>query len=105
MNIHYLAQKLTVGGQDIEGPLVGIEKVGDIVSKLLTFLIPLGGILFLLVFIWGGIDIIMSQGSPEKWKTARLKITYAVVGFVLLAVAFLFVKLIETIFGLNTGIF
>lgn len=105
MSMHYLTQNLSIGGQAIQGPLQGINTVGDIVSRLLTFLIPIGGILFLLVFIWGGIDIIMSQGSPEKWKTARLKITYALVGFVLLAVAFLLVKLIETIFGLNTGIF
>lgn len=105
MSMHYLTQNLSIGGQAIQGPLQGINTVGDIVSKLLTFLIPLGGIAFLLVFIWGGVDIIMSQGSPEKWKTARLKITYALVGFVLLAVAFLLVKLIETIFGLNTGIF
>lgn len=105
MSTNYLAQSMTVGGQAIQGPLVGINKVGDLVSKLLEFLIPFGGVLFLLVFIWGGIDIIMSQGSPEKWKNARLKITYAIVGFVLLAVAFLLIKLIETIFGLNTGIF
>ncbi len=105
MSTHFLAQNLSIGGQAIQGPLQGINSVGDIVSKLLSFLIPMGGILFLLVFIWGGIDIITSQGSPEKWKNARLKITYAIVGFTLLAVAFLLVKLIETVFGLNTGIF
>lgn len=105
MSTDYLAQNLSIGGQAIQGPLQGINSVGDIISKLLTFLIPFGGIIFLLVFIWGGYDIITSQGSPEKWKTARLKITYGIVGFTLLAVAFLLVRLIETIFGLNTRIF
>lgn len=103
--MQYLADSMSINGQSIEGPLQGINTVGDIVSKLMAFAIPFGGILFLLVFIWGGIDIITSQGSAEKWKTARLKITYAVIGFVLLATAFLLVKLIETIFGLRTGIF
>lgn len=105
MNVHYLTQNLSIGGQAIEGPLKGINTVGDLMSKLLEFLIPFGGIVLLLVIIWGGYDIITSQGSPEKWKTARLKITYGIVGFILLAVAFLLVKLIERIFGLNTGIF
>lgn len=108
--MRYLAQNLSIGGQTIQGPLRGpqgqeIKTVGDIISILITFLIPMGGILFLLVIIWGGIDIIMSQGSPEKWKTARLKITYGLVGIVLLVVSFLLIKLIEVIFGLNTGIF
>ncbi len=96
---------MTVGGQAIQGPLVGINKVGDLVSKLLEFLIPLGGITLLIVIIWGGYDYMMSRGTPEKIKGAQAKITAGVIGFVLLAVAFLLVKLIEKIFGLDTGIF
>lgn len=105
MSTNYLAQSMTVGGQAIQGPLVGINSVGDLVTKGLEFLIPLGGITLLLVIIWGGYDFIISRGSPEKIKGAQAKITAGVIGFVLLAVAFLLVKLIEKIFGLDTGIF
>lgn len=106
MSHQYLAQNLTISGTQIQGPLApGINTIGDIISKLLTFIIPIGGILLLFVIIWGGYDIIMSQGSPEKWKNARNKITYGVVGFVLLAVAFLLIKLVENIFNLRTGLF
>ncbi len=105
MSTNYLAQSMTVGGQSIQGPLVGINKVGDLISKLLTLLIPLGGIILLIVVIWGGYDYMMSRGTPEKVKTAQAKITYGIIGFVLLAVSFLLIKVIQIIFGLDTGIF
>lgn len=105
MTYKYLTQDLSIGGQTIKGPLENITTVGDLVSKLLGFAIPAGAIILLVIMIWGGYDIITSQGSPEKWKTARSKITYGVIGFILLAVAFLLTKLVETIFGLKTGIF
>jgi len=105
MSHNYLAQNLSIGGQAIQGPLQGINTVGDLISKILEFAIPMGGIILLFMMIWGGYDIITSQGSAEKWKTARNKITYGIIGFILLAVAFLLTKLVEVIFGLKTGIF
>lgn len=105
MTSQYIAQNLSIGGQAIQGPLVGINKVGDLVSKLLEFLIPLGGIALLIVIIWGGYDFIISRGTPEKIKSAQAKITAGVIGFVLLTISFLLIKLIEKIFGLDTGIF
>lgn len=96
---------MTVGGQAIQGPLVGINTVGDVVTKIMEFLIPLAGIILVVVIIWGGYDFMMSQGQPEKLKGAQAKITTGIIGIVLLAVSFLLVKLVQLVFGLNTGIF
>lgn len=101
----YFAQKMTIGGQEITGPLVGINNVGDLIGEILKFLIPLAGIILLFVVIWGGYDLILSQGSAEKIKGAKAKITAGIIGFVLLVTSFLLIKLIERIFDLNTGIF
>lgn len=102
--MNYLAQSLNVGGQTIEGPLQGITTIGDIINKLLLIAIPLAGIILLLVLIWGGYDFMMSQGNAEKVKGAQAKITTGIIGFVLLIFSYLIVKLIEKIFGLETGI-
>ncbi len=102
---HYLAQSMTVGGQEIQGPLQGISTIGDLISRVSSFLFPIAGIILLVVFIWGGYDFMMSQGSADKIKGAWAKLTTGVIGFVLLALSYLLVKLIERIFGLNTGIF
>mgnify|MGYP000231293099 CR=1 FL=1 len=98
-----LTQQIQVGGQPIEGPLEGINNVGDLVNKVINFLIPLAGIILLLIFIWGGYDFMMSQGQPDKVKSAQAKITTGVIGFVLLILAFIITKILAFIFGLNTG--
>lgn len=100
-----IAQVLNVGGQEIKGPLVGINNVADLVNKVLSVLIPFAGIILLLVLIWGGYDFMMSQGNPEKIKSAQAKITTGIIGFILLAISYLLVRVIAVIFGLGGGIF
>lgn len=99
-----LAQNINVDGQSIEGPLKGINTVGDLINTLMKFLIPLAGIILLLVLIWGGYDFLMSGGNPEKVKSAQAKITTGIIGFVLLVLSYLIVRIISFIFGLQTGI-
>jgi len=105
---NFLAQQINVGGQGISGPLVvGGKtdfKLADIVSEIVKFLIPLGGVILLFVMIWGGYDFMMSRGNPEKMKSAQAKITTGIIGFVLLVFAYVIAKLIATIFGVGEGI-
>lgn len=100
-----LAQKITIGGTGFEGPLdPNIQNLGDLISRILSFIIPLSGIVLLFVLIWGGYDYMMSQGNPEKIKSAQAKITTGLIGFFLLISSYLVVRLIAGIFGLSTGI-
>jgi len=99
------AQIVNFGGTEIKGPLdPKIQKLGDLISRMLTFIIPLSGIVLLFVLIWGGYDYMMSQGNPEKVKTAQAKITTGIIGFILLISSYLVVRVIAGIFGLSTGI-
>lgn len=98
-----LVQNITVGSQTITGPLKNISTVGDIISRVLLFLFPAAGLVLLVVLIWGGFDFIQSEGNPEKVKSAWAKITAGIVGFILLVLSMLFVRLIAVIFGLDTG--
>ena len=99
-----LAQQITVGGQTIKGPLVGISTIGDVVNKITVFLVPIAAVILLFVLISGGYDLINSQGTPEKLKTAQGKITAGLIGFGLLVGSYVIVKLISFIFGLGQGI-
>jgi hypothetical protein len=100
-----LAQQFSINGQTLKGPLVGITKIGDIISIMTTFLVPFAAIILLFVLIWGGYDFTMSQGSPEKIKSGRAKITTGLIGFIILVVSYVFVKLLTVIFGIGQGIF
>jgi hypothetical protein len=59
----------------------------------------------LFVFIWGGYDLIMSQGDANKVKSAQAKITTGLIGFILLILSYLITSLVARIFGLGGGFF
>lgn len=101
-----LAQSLNLGSQTLQGPLdSSVDSLGKIITKSLSFIIPMAGIILLFVLISGGYDYIMSQGNAEKMKSAQGKITSGIIGFILLILSFLMVRVIALIFGLGGGIF
>ncbi len=104
MKTELLAQSLNIGNQTIKGPLEGINSLGDLVNRIMTFIIPFAGIILFFVLLWGGYDLMMSQGVPEKIKAGQGKITAGIIGFILLISSYLLVKLISVIFGLGGGI-
>ncbi len=100
-----LAQSISIDGQQINGPLdPRIQKLGDLVSRLTQFLVPVAGIILFFVLVWGGYDFLLSQGNPEKVKSAQAKITTGIIGFILLVFSYLIVKIIAIIFGTGQGI-
>jgi len=106
MNKQLLSQSLNFGNQTIQGPLdSSVDSLGEIITQSLSFIMPMAGIVLLFVLISGGYDYMMSQGNPDKIKSGQAKITSGIVGFILLILSFLIVRLIALIFGLGGGIF
>jgi len=106
-----LAQNLIIrpsgpggGAMNVKGPLVGIEKLSDLVQLIINFLVPLAGVILFLIIIWGGYDVIASEGNPEKVQSGKQKITAGVIGFVLLVCSYFIAKLLGYIFGVGDGI-
>jgi len=99
-----LAQNLCVNGSCFQGPLDPTVPwtVGSIVNLVYNmFLIPLASVILLFVLIWGGYDYLLSQGAPDKIKSAQAKITSSIIGFALLVLSFFIVQLISKILGLQ----
>jgi len=99
-----LAQSVNIGGTNITGPLVGINNLGDVVNKLIPFVMSFAGILLFLILVWGGFDFMTSQGDAAKIKSARAKITAGIIGFVLLLLSYLITRLLSFMFGMGEGI-
>ena len=73
------------------GPMIrGIIQIVFVVAVILTFL-------FLL---WGGIQWITSGGDKTKYEEARNRITAALIGLAIVALAWLIMKLVTYFFGL-----
>lgn len=107
--MQYLAQSLnikTTTGQSIvvQGRLQNINNLSDVINLSLTFIIPFAGVALLLVIIYGGYEILMSQGVAEKLEGGKHKITSGIVGFVLLVLSYFIAKLLGYIFGVGEGI-
>lgn len=101
----YLAQQIVINGQTIQGPLdPSFQTVGDVINKVVVFVFGISIIILFFVFVLGGVDILMSQGSPEKVKSGRAKITAGIIGIILMTLAFGVAKIVSYVFGLSTGI-
>jgi hypothetical protein len=61
----------------------------------------LGGLMFLLYFVWGGIEWIMGGSNEERITNAKNKIVNALIGLTILAGTWALVKLIGGMLGLG----
>jgi hypothetical protein len=75
--------------------------IGEIITRVLTYLLPVAGLLLLLYLIYGGFMFMTSGGDPQKASTARGIITTALIGFVIIFIAFWIVQIVARIFGLG----
>lgn len=76
-------------------------KIGQIISEFIKYLFPLAGILLLLYLIYGGFSLMTSGGDPKAVQGAKSKITNALVGFVIIFVAYWIVQFVASMLGLG----
>src|SRR4030042_2801944 len=90
------------GGVPISDPLGGkFSSLGDIINTLIPYIFALAGLALLLVLIWAGFEMMTSAGDPKKMESAKGRLTGAVLGFVIIFVAYWLVQILEVIFGLK----
>lgn len=79
-------------------------KCFEVVVNNLIFISSTFVIIFLLIMlIVGAIKFIMSGGSADKLKTAKSTLTYAFIGLLLFASAYLALNVIDVLFLGGTG--
>lgn len=99
---------MTIGGgigKDFLGnshPLQNLTGVGGLVSLILNIAFVAAGVILLVFFIIAGISLISGAGQsdPEKLEKGKQAATSALIGFVVVFVAYWIVKLIEQITGI-----
>lgn len=74
--------------------------LGTIISNLLPYIFALAGILLLAYLLYGGFHYMTSRGEPKGVQEARAKITYALIGFVIVFTAYWLVQVAGSILGL-----
>jgi hypothetical protein len=97
---------LTINNNWTIDPPAGVPKGGSgateqIIQFGVGFLIVVAILITLLYLIWGGIDYITSEGKKDKMERAKKKITYAIVGIVIVFIAFVIVTIVGNLFSVN----
>ncbi|MBI4065057.1 hypothetical protein HY409_01680 [Candidatus Gottesmanbacteria bacterium] len=99
-----LAQSIQLPGDNGPVPITGIPgfkygDVGSIVTGAIPFVIAFAGFGLLLMLIRAGYSFLTSAGDAKKLEEGKQRLTNAIVGFVVIFVAYWMVILIGKIFG------
>lgn len=90
------------GNTIITSPLRGGHtSLGITISLLMRYLLPGAGILMLLYLIFGGFQYMLSRGDPKAIQAAQGKITGAIIGFIIVFLAYWIVQAVALILGLR----
>lgn len=77
------------------------SKLADIIGAVLPYVFGGAGIALLIYLVVGGLQMMVSRGDPKAMQGAQGKITNALLGFVIVTVSFLLVKLIGQLLGID----
>lgn len=90
----------TTGQMTVEGFLpFKFAKLGDVVSAAIPFLFAFAGLGLLLMIISAGFTLLTSAGDAKKLEAGKQRLTNALVGFLIIFVAYWIVQLAGKIFG------
>jgi hypothetical protein len=78
--------------------------LGAIFTSILPIIIGLGGFLTVIIIVISGIQFVTSSGNPEAAGAAKGRLTYAIIGFILIITAYAITKIIDTLFLGGSGI-
>jgi hypothetical protein len=63
----------------------------------------LGPAIFIVMAVYGGVQVLTAAGDAEKYKNGMKTIQWAVIGFVVTVGAFLIIRLVTSIIGFDIG--
>lgn len=77
------------------------QNPAGLINAVLPYVFGAAGIALLIYLVLGGISLMLSKGDPKAIQSAQAKITNALIGFVIVAVAFFVVQLFGQLLGLT----
>ena len=90
-------------GPAFASPIGQDVTLGDLVSVLLSNAVALAGIIVFILFILGGIGVLVGAGRDDPQATAKGKqaVTAAVIGFIIIFATYWIIQIIEEITGVS----
>jgi CHASE2 domain-containing sensor protein len=83
----------------ISGMGTGAAGINTLLDNVVGIFFAAAGMAFIIMFVWGAVQMILSGGDKEAVSKARGKITWAIIGIVLMSISYLILYLLQTITG------
>lgn len=81
------------------GAPAGPQQLQDMILTLIGYAVALAFMVLTIMLVYAGLKFILSGGEPKNIQTARNTATYAIVGIIMLVVAWLVLQLIQVLTG------
>ena len=78
----------------------GLRTLGGIINTVMSTVIVVGGLILLVMIIYGGFIMLTSVDNPEKSATGKKILTTAFAGFFILFAAYWIAQALEVILGI-----
>lgn len=75
----------------------------EIINKFLPPIFSILGFITVIMIVISAIQFISSSGNPESAAAARGRLTYAIVGFVIIVLSYVILQIVNNLF-LGTGV-
>ena len=95
---------ITVGGKTIPitpGTQADFQNLGEVFTRLLQYLLPLSGLILFVMIIISGFKMLTSAGNPKSLDSAKQRLTWSIVGFLVIFVAFWIIQMLEFLLGIK----
>ncbi|HAV15526.1 MAG TPA: hypothetical protein DCX25_04310 [Candidatus Pacebacteria bacterium] len=86
---------------DASGANVGGQPIEQFLSVLLGFFTIVGGLMFLMYFVFGGLAWLSAGGEKGKVEAARTQLTNAAIGLIIVIVSQAIIGIVGGVLGLS----
>ena len=83
----------------------GLDQIEQVFSSIISAVLGIGFIALLALLVWAGIKYLTSGGEPKVVQQTHQIVTWALLGIVFMAIAWLVLQLIQTFTGVPVTIF
>lgn len=91
---------------DIPGDCpAGLDQIEQVFRNVVSVVVGLAFVTLLVMLVWAGIKYLISGGEPKAIQSAHQTVTWALLGVVFMAIAWIVLQLIKAFTGIDVTIF
>ncbi len=84
-----------------QNPSQGGAGLAFYIAQLWKTIVIIGGLAFLIYFVWGGLNWILAGGDKSKIESAQKQMTNGLMGLVILVISFAIVNFLGNFLGFD----